>query len=195
MWENPRNVEAAIKRLTREIDEFDRYFYGRHEQGDRVAYAGMLERKRDDMVRSAVLQLHTAIEDMLNAVISRLVTGHRRPSLRNHADQAVRKMLFGGGSLGFEMKLNLAVALRLVSNKTRNRLTLMNSLRNKYSHNWVLNVAVRQGRRPAQRKMPLLVYDGRNLHNVDVLKDFVSEYGDIYAKLFSRFVDLEKSGS
>jgi hypothetical protein len=33
-------------------------------QEDQVLVAGMLERKRDDIVRSAVLQLHTSIEDM-----------------------------------------------------------------------------------------------------------------------------------
>ena len=56
MWENPQNVEAAIRRLTREIEEIDSYFYMSQEASDRHAYAGMLERKRDDMVRSAVLQ-------------------------------------------------------------------------------------------------------------------------------------------
>jgi hypothetical protein len=27
MWENPKRVEAAIKRLTREIEEIDAFFY------------------------------------------------------------------------------------------------------------------------------------------------------------------------
>ena len=64
-WRNPRSVEATITRLTREIAEIDKFFYRSNENEDRVLYAGMLERKRDDMVRSAVLQMHTAIEDLL----------------------------------------------------------------------------------------------------------------------------------
>jgi hypothetical protein len=59
MWENPRRAEAAIKRFTREIDEFDRFFYRVNENDDRASYAHMLERKREDMVRSAVLHIHT----------------------------------------------------------------------------------------------------------------------------------------
>jgi len=64
---NPRSVEAKITRLTREIEEIDQFFYKGNENEDRDLYAGMLERKRDDMVRSTVLQMHTAIEDVLNS--------------------------------------------------------------------------------------------------------------------------------
>ena len=70
MWENPERVEAAIRRLTSEIEEIDSFFYKHDEKGDRVRYVGMLERKRDDMIRSAVLQLHTSIEDLLNSYIT-----------------------------------------------------------------------------------------------------------------------------
>jgi hypothetical protein len=100
MWENPKVVEAAIKRLTREIQQIDDFFYKCNEKDDRLLYAGMLERKRDDMVRSAVLQMHTAIEDMLNSHITFTITGsNRRKAARGHSARAVRKMLFGGGSL------------------------------------------------------------------------------------------------
>jgi hypothetical protein len=68
-WGNPQSVEAAITRLTREIAEIDELFYMVNETKDRVLHAGMLERKRDDMVRSAILQMHTAIEDILNSQI------------------------------------------------------------------------------------------------------------------------------
>jgi hypothetical protein len=81
MWDNPKTVEAAIKRLTREIEEIDNFFYKVNENDDRVSYAGMLERKRDDMVRSTVLQMHTAIEDLLNSYIALNVLGPDRRRL------------------------------------------------------------------------------------------------------------------
>jgi len=68
-WKNARSVEAKISRLTREIAKIDAFFYHTNKADDRALYAAMLERKRDDMVRSAVLQLHTAIEDILNSWI------------------------------------------------------------------------------------------------------------------------------
>jgi hypothetical protein len=190
MWENPKAVEAVIKRLTREIKEIDNFFYGfnEDEDDDRLLYAGMLERKRDDMIRSAVLQMHTAIEHLLNSYITLQITGEtRRRSPRSKSARALHKMLHGGGSIGFEMKLNLALALRLINSKIKERLVLLNTLRNKCSHNWVLRVPVRYGKRPARRKPPLLLYEGRDLHNTAVLKDFVSEYGAIYLKLYGKW--------
>lgn len=202
----PRTVEAAIKRLTREIEEIDSFFYKTNENADRVLYDGMLERKRDDMVHSAVLQLHTSIEDLLNVLIIFCITTsptkttgtprrfHRFP--RSPSARALRKMLYGGGSIGFEMKLNFALALRIINDKTKHRLLVLNTLRNKCSHNWVLKVNVRHGKRPAQKKPPLLLYESidpktgqqvrRDLHSVSTLKDFVDEYTLIYLRLYMK---------
>jgi len=78
MWDNPKSIEAAIRRLTREIEEIDNFFYASNLEDDRLLYAGMLERKRDDMVRSAVLQMHTAIESLLDLYITFKITGRAR---------------------------------------------------------------------------------------------------------------------
>ncbi len=192
MWENPKRVEAAIKRLTREIDEIDAYFYRTNETEDRVLYAGMLERKRDDIVRSAVLQLHTSIEDLLDQHISFALCGVtlRRPP-RSHSARALRSILIGSGSIGFDRKIALALALRVITKKTRDRLQILNTLRNKCSHNWILKISIRHGKRPAQKKPPLLLYEGRDLHTVAALKDFIAEFGGgIYLKLFMRYLDF-----
>ncbi len=72
---NSRSIETKIRRLTREIRQIDEFFYEIDKDADRAFYAGMLERKRDDMVRSIVLQLHTAIEDVLTSWITCRVLG------------------------------------------------------------------------------------------------------------------------
>jgi hypothetical protein len=116
----------------------------------------MLERKRDDIVPSAVLQMHTAIEDLLNSmIICRILKakpGDRQRKQRSHSARALRKMLFGGGSIGFDMKLNFAVALGLLTERTKENLTFLNTLRNKSGHNWSLKAPVRRGTRPKQKK-------------------------------------------
>jgi len=191
-WSNPRSVEAKVSRLTREIAGIDQFFYRGNENEDSVLYAGMLERKRDDMVRSAVLQMHTAIEDILNSqIIGRILNvkpEERSRKMRSNSARALRKMLFGAGSIGFDMKLNFAVALGLLNAKTKDKLMTLNTLRNKCSHNWLLKSPVRHGKRPKQKKPPLLLYDGRDLHNVAVLKEFAGDYGVIYAKLFVKYL-------
>jgi hypothetical protein len=46
-------------------------------------------------------------------------------------------MLTGAGSIGFDMKLTFAFALKIINPKTKTRLGVLNTLRNKCSHNWV----------------------------------------------------------
>src|SRR5690348_7538618 len=112
-WSTQRSMETKIRRLTREITAIDEFFYHTNKSGDRSLYAGMLERKRDDMVRSTVLQLHTAIEDILNSWIMCRVLDvrpeERMSRMRTKRARALRRLLFGAESVGFDMKLNLAV--------------------------------------------------------------------------------------
>jgi hypothetical protein len=184
---NAKSVETKIRRLTREIEEIDAFFYQTNKTDDRFLYLGMLERKRDDMVRCVVLQLHTAIEDILTSWMTSRVLGvpyEDRKRRGTTSARAMRRLLFGAGSLGFDMKLNLAVALRLINSKTQKQLMELNTLRNRCSHNWLLKAPVRHGRRPRQLKPPLLLYHGRDLHQVSALRELTAEYGPLYAKLF-----------
>ncbi len=41
VYENPSRVEKRIKKLTREIEEIDEFFYGYHKDKDRFLYMGM----------------------------------------------------------------------------------------------------------------------------------------------------------
>jgi hypothetical protein len=187
-----RSVEAKIRKLSREIAAIDQFFYAVNESDDRGLYAGMLERKRDDVVRATVLQLHTSIEDILNTAIICGVLNvkpeTRKAKMRSKRARALQKMLFGGGSLSFDMKLNFAVAIGVMKARTQAQLMELNTLRNKCSQNWLLKVPVRRGKRPRQKKPPLLLYRGRDLHNVAVLEDFVGEYGDIYVRMFLKYL-------
>jgi phosphosulfolactate phosphohydrolase-like enzyme len=92
-----------------------------NEDDDRALYAAMLDRKRDDLVRSAVLQVHTAIEDVLNSQIIcsvlKVKPEDRTGKMRSKPARALRKMLSGAGSIGFDMKLNFAIALGLLSQR------------------------------------------------------------------------------
>jgi hypothetical protein len=193
MWESPKRVQATIKRLSREIEQMEKLFYPENTK-ERHLYAGMLEHKRDDLVRGFVIQIHTAIEDILDQLITFAVTGstrsHRR--LRSQSAKALRGLLTGGESIGFHRKLSLALALRIITKNTKDRLHVLNNLRNKCSHNWILKIPVRYGKRPAQKKPPLLTYEGSDLHTIDALNAFVKEYGaGIYLKLYIKYLDLK----
>ena len=186
---NPRSVETKIKRLTREIEQIGEYFY-QPDRHDRVGYAFMLERKRDDVVRSVVLQMHTSIEDLLTkSILCQFLQApeDRVRRMRGKKAASLRNILYGARGMGFEAKLNFAVALGMLNSKARARLIELNTLRNRCSHNWLLKAPVRRGRRPEHKKPPLLSYRGRDLHRVDVFRQFVGEYSSFYVRFWLRY--------
>ena len=171
-----------ITRLKREIEKIDRFFYPDSDDEHRL---WRLQLKRDDMVRALVLQLHTSIEDLLNIrIMNRILVGQNRKTARNNAARSLRKLLEGAGSIGFERKLNLAVAIGLINLTTERRLAELNRLRNRCSHNWRLNVRLRRGRKPKDKKLPLLRYQGHDLHKAEVLQQFGTEYANLHAMLY-----------
>jgi hypothetical protein len=191
VWESPKRAQKATERLSKEIEEIDAAFYAPG-GNDPVLIAGILERKRDDVVRSAVFQLHTSIEDLLSLLILYCVLGitdkklkHRLSSERG---KAFRRMLYDRESLGFDMKLNFAVGLGLITPAGRKQLIELNTMRNRCGHNWVLSRAVRRGRTPAQLKPPLLNFRGKDLHKVAAIKEFISEFTVVYLRLYAKWV-------
>ena len=185
-------IENKIRRLTREIKKIDDFFYEVEKDGNRAFYVEMLERKRDDIVRSVVLQLHTAIEDILTSwIICRVLdirVEEQERRARNKSGKALQQMLRGNRSIGFDMKLNFAIALRLINTPTQKKLVVLNQLRNTCSHNWLLKMPVRRGKRPKQKKQPLLRYKGNDLYEVKTLEDFIREYISLYVKLFTKYI-------
>lgn len=83
-------LRRKINRLEREIASIDKMLYLFDKDGEPSRYAGMLERKRDDMIRSGMLQLHTSIEDILNEyIMCRVlsVPAHERMNSCRHAQE------------------------------------------------------------------------------------------------------------
>jgi len=182
-------IEGNIRRLEQELEEIDSFLYRSNEHDDRYLHQDQLEHKRDDVVRSAVLQMHTSIEDLLNVDLQVRILGKGRKQSKRA--RALARMLQGGsGGLNFEMKLNFAKVVGILNAPTSAKLRELNGLRNKCSHNWRLDVLVRRGKKPAAQKPPLLMFRGRDLHKVHVLKDFWKEYGSIYVRLFLRHLDF-----
>jgi hypothetical protein len=94
-------------------------------------------------------------------------------------------MLYDRESMGFDMKLNFAAGLKLITPAGRKQLMELNTMRNKCSHHWILNRAIRRGKRPGQLKPPLLMWRGQNLHKVPVMQAFISEFESVYLRLFA----------
>ncbi len=147
-----RTVERTIKRLTKEIAELDELFYGTHRTSDRFLYASMLEHKRDDFVRGAVLQLHTSIEDILSELISSALLGikprqrlRRARALRTRRGHKAIELLAGGRALGFAHQVQLAASLGITAKPMEEKLLVLNTLRKQVHSPFVIEHS-----RPAQ---------------------------------------------
>lgn len=168
-----------------EIAEIDAFVYPEDE--DRFIYLGALERKRDDIVRAAVLQMQTAIEDILTTVLLQttldLPSEDRHVTLRSKSGKAMERLI---REFNYDKKVELAFSLRLIRQNTKARLNEIGALRNKCAHNWLLNVRLRRGKPRTAKKPPLLQYGGKNLHRAEVLRDFMSDYAGVYLRLYAR---------
>lgn len=188
VWENPQNIEKSIRRSKRELDALDKFLYGRHEADDRHLYAGTLQQKKTDVVRATVLHMHTAIENIITQGLFEAILGAEYgkayKKLRSQRGQALARMLEGAGSLGFDMKLNFAVIVGIIQPKMREKLRELNTLRNRCSHNWLLDVPIRRKRKPSQPKLMLLNFRGRSLYKVETLEEFMAEFGHLYYLIY-----------
>jgi len=150
---NPKRYQKIIGRLNLEIEQINNAIYGT-EESEPMLVAAMLEQKRDDIVHSAVLQLHTKIEDLLTRIMLLCALNITEKRLKHRVSsnrgKAYRRMLYDRESLGFDMKLNFAVGLGLLTPTGREKLMELNIIRNKCSHNWVMNRAIRRGK-PASK--------------------------------------------
>jgi hypothetical protein len=186
-----RYQEEKIRRLQRQIAEIQEFLYDvSAADPDRSIHAGMMERKRDDVVRSAVLQIHTAIEDLLDIlIVSKVLAAvpqNRKRKLRTARGRALAQLITGATGIGFDKKVTLAVALRLVQQAMARKLREVNRLRNKVSHNWLLSTLIRRGIKPTQRKRPLLEYQGRDVYKVRELRRFVNDATSLYLHLYMK---------
>lgn len=93
------------------------------------------------------------------------------------------------------MKLNLAVVVGLFDAKTRDKLKELNTLRNKCSHRWLLNVPARHKKRQKGPRQPLLSFRGRNIHKLLVLTEFLHEYGNMHYDMLARELSKEPKPS
>lgn len=185
-----QRLQTDIRRLRKEIQEIESTIYG--PTGDLYDQRFLLQLKRNHAIRGVVLELHLAIEDLLNgwlkshflAVSPRLLHGSSRN--KSKIARTVDELLEGGGALGFEKKLNLLRAIGLIRKSVYDKLVELNRVRNKCSHNWELDAVIRKKAKKRVPKRRLLEYRGRNLFDIAVLKDFASEYGSMYYRLFMK---------
>lgn len=171
-----------IHNLLHPVDDPDSYFNLRN-----------AESQKEDAVRGLVLHLALAMENILDDLYLRAFLGYR-PAINARRPRGKRaRILEGILKLNFSRKLDLARDTGLITKKQYAKLDALRALRNKCAHNWQLDVIQKRGkrRRPGAQPLPtkrLLEHEGKNLFDIGVLKDLLTQYGPIYLSLFRKLM-------
>src|SRR5690242_12858396 len=108
--------------------------------------------RRDDAIRAAVLQMSLAIEDLLGTLIGKPLFVQMKVRSRTPATVREYEKFIQSAGIGFEAKLTFARILRLITNRERNQLDKLKTLRNKCAHTWQLDIVHKRGKKPKPSK-------------------------------------------
>ena len=179
---------ARCDRLTKEIEKLVSALYNTSDNDDRLRYEN-LKNYRVEVMRSFIMYMHLAIEDLLRALLFDFIKKQNRNLTRKATIKFTREITSA------EL-VRWCGRLNLITRTVYRRLLDLNSIRNRCAHNWLLdiprlqNVGTRGRRR--RKRIPVVMYENRNLLNRDVLLNtFCRIYGKIYTDMLARVWRLQ----
>lgn len=184
----PVQYGAKCDRLTKEIERLVSALYNTSADDDRLRYEN-LKTYRVEAMRSFILYLHLAIEDLLRALLFDFIKKQNRALTRKATIKITREMTSA------EL-VHWCGRFKLITTPVYRRLLDLNGIRNRCAHNWVLdiprfqNVGPRGRRR--RKRISVVIYENRNLLNRHVfLNSFCRIYGKIYTDILGRVWRLQ----
>jgi hypothetical protein len=181
-------TQRKINRILKDIDAIHSLVHPLDDTDMRTNLLNARSR-REDAVRVVVLQLSLANEDLLDSLFRKVLVGHepRKARERNRKSASVLDELLEGGRLNFESKIRLARVLRITTKRQDSQLHQLRGLRNRCAHRWMLDVVHKRtnAARPSRRT---LEYEGRNLFDLKVLRDFFWVQSRVYLSLYKKYM-------
>jgi len=184
--------QNQIKKLLKENEELDSFLYPIVKDDlDYTIYN--LKSKKEEKIRSHIIEFHLSIESLLDDKIREfLIKGnprikkrqkdiftHKRTKFYGYLDE----FLEGVAAISFKKKLLLVRSMGLIDDRGFRKLVFLNKLRDNCGHIWILSRIKRKGVKRHKRKKPVLEYNGENLLNLEVFKDFFRDYSNIYLRM------------
>lgn len=180
-----------IRKLIKENKQIDSLLYP-SVRGDLYATIYFLKNKKEQKIRSYIIELHLAFENILDYWIEEfLIKGNPRIKDKgeyvNHTKTKtvsyINELIKDEFSLGFRKKLLLVRAMGFIDDRYYKKLISLNKLRNACGHEWILEKVIRKGKKRHKKKKRLLEYKGKNLFKIEVFEEFFGDYGKIYLKI------------
>lgn len=172
-------------RALNEAQDLINYFYNLDDQDDERGHDLNSRYFRASVYRMIVMELHLAIESVLQDVLLNVL-----PQRRVFTVQQNRAYVEG---LSFSAATDLAARLGILNKKGYDELCRFNTIRNRCAHDWILGrFKMSKGARGANRRRQYKVeFNGKDLFKPDTFKhEFLPCYGDLYLELFATAFDL-----
>lgn len=178
-----QRFERRSQYLRAEVDELEDSLFSVRYRDPELRYE-YLKTFRTEMMRSFVMSLHLAIEDLLRAIFFDFVVRQNRRLTRRDTIRIVRDVRSAD-------LIHWCGRLNLVTQKQYEDLLELNRIRNACAHNWLPDLPRRhrigpRGKR-RQIKLPTVAYKARNLFvSKTFVEEFAPTYSGIYLKLLLR---------
>jgi hypothetical protein len=181
----PKTSTYANKanRLKAEIEELQHSLFNIEATDPQLRYEN-LKTFRAEIMRTFVLSLHLAIEDLLHAILFDFLARHNRRLTKRETIRIVDEMRSAD-------LIHWCARLNLVTSAQYRNLLELNRIRNACAHNWILDLP--RSRRIGQKgmrkriKVPIVVYKGGNLLTKKMFTDeFCPVYSGLYLNLLLR---------
>ncbi len=176
---------TAAERKIKEAYNLLNYFYNL----DDTEYPSLqADTFRDDVFRLVIIHLHLAIEELVKSFIYQNLPSKRTLTTKQNIEYVQQ--------LTSKQAIDLAARLGIINKKGLELLLGLNIIRNKCSHNWMLN-GYTISKKPAiakgikRRRVYRITFNKKNLMDYEVMKnEFIPLYGDLYLELFANRFDL-----
>jgi len=176
------------ERLRAEIEELQDSLFNINEKDPYLRHLN-LKSLRDEVLRSFVISLHLAMEDLLHAILFDFLAKQNRRLTKKETIRIVNDMRSA------EL-IHWCGRLKLISPLQYSNLLELNRIRNTCAHQWILDwVQIKRvgprGRRK-QIKIAVVRYKDQNLfsHNI-FAEEFYPVYSRLYLKLLFRVWKLQ----
>lgn len=174
-------LAGKAERLRAEINTLSDSLYGLKDKDSYVRYYN-LKIYRAEVLRSFVVHMHLASEDLLKAVLFDFLAKQNRSLPKKAAVRIVDEMKSA------EL-IHWCSRLKLITPKQFKNLLELNRIRNACAHRWILDSPKikRVGIMRKRVRTPTVTYNSKDLFDPKVfLDEFCPVYGQLYLKLLFR---------
>lgn len=173
-------LKNTVPKAVQEGFDLINSFYGftRGEVDDKYL---MKDSFRQDVYRLIILQMHMAIESVLKDLIVKALPKRRAHTIKQNKEYV--------GKLRTWETINMASRLGIINKDAKDKLLVLNNLRNECAHNWLLGSYTMKKNKELKRhrRKYSAEFNGKSLLRPSVI---INEFVPVYSEMYLDFLGV-----